>query len=160
MNTLSDTDEDRARPSVWRGYVKSAAIGGLAGASIAWMAAFDVWVYLIMLIPGCLGGVVAEFVWRYHRRGKPTLGEYAIRTLAAVTLAAGVAAGPTAIACAVGDLFYTGVRCSGLPLLAYFFAVASALIISAWGASIVSVAWWLRSPGGTRLLEIIKSLFR
>ena len=160
MNTLSGTDEGRATPSVWRGYVKSAAIGGLAGASIAWLVAFNVWVYLIMLIPGCLGGVVAESVWRYHRRGKPTLGEYAIRTLAAVTLAAVVAAGPTAIACAVGDLFYTGVRCSGMHLLGSLFAVASAFLISAWGAFIVSVAWWLRSPGGTRFLEIVKSLFR
>ncbi len=159
MNTLSDTDEGRARPSVWRGYVKSAAIGGLAGASIAWMQ-FNVWVLLIMFIPGCLGGLVAEFVWRYQQAGAPTLRKYAIRTLAAVTLAAGVAAGPTAIVCAVGDLFYTGPRCSGMHLLGSFLAVASALLISAWGAFIVSVVWWLRSPGGTRFLEIVKSLFR
>ena len=159
MNTLSDTDEGRARPSAWSVYVKSAAIGGLGAASIGWMT-FNLWVWLIMLVPGSLGGVVAEFVWRYHRRGKPTLGEYAIRTLAAVTLAAGVAAVPTAIVCAVGDLFYTGPRCSGMHLLGSFIVVASALVLSAWGAFIVSVVWWFRSPGGTRFLETVKSLFR
>lgn len=140
-------------------YLKSAVIGGLATSitGVVLNPFAEIWVWFIVGIPGCVGGLVAEFVWGHRRRLAPALGDYAIRTVAAVTLGAAVVVGIAGVVFPILMLYDTVPRCSGMHMLGLVIVVVGGALGGAWGAFIVSVVWWVRSPGGIKFLDVIKS---